>query len=110
MVVGILMLLFIGFNRLWHFVCVRLDAMVSGFFQLARLPAASTYWRYVDSLCINQAKLYDSCTVNGIYFGSSMKGNADYTVVEGKPNPDHRECAFRSTDLVQWILCPAKLS
>jgi hypothetical protein len=43
MVVGILMLLFIGFNRLWHFVYIRLDAMVFGFFQLTRLPAASTF-------------------------------------------------------------------
>jgi hypothetical protein len=55
MIVGILMLLFIGFNRLWHFVYIRLDAMVCGFFQLPRLPAASTFWRYVDSLSINQA-------------------------------------------------------
>lgn len=55
MVVGILMLLFIGFNRLWHFVYIRLDAMVCGFFELVRLPAASTFWRYVDSLGINQA-------------------------------------------------------
>jgi hypothetical protein len=55
MVVGILMLLFIGFNRLWHFIYVRLDAMLCGFFQLGRLPAASTFWRYVDSLGINQA-------------------------------------------------------
>ena len=55
MVVGILMLLFIGFNRLWHFVYIRLDAMVCGFLQLSRLPAASTFWRYVDSLSINQA-------------------------------------------------------
>jgi hypothetical protein len=56
MVVGILMLLFIGFNRLWHFVYIRLDAMVCGFFQLPRLPAASTFWRYVDNLSINQAR------------------------------------------------------
>ena len=55
MVVGILMLLFIGFNRLWHFVYVRLDAMLCGFFHASRLPAASTFWRYVDSLGINQA-------------------------------------------------------
>ncbi len=55
MVVGILILLFIGFNRLWHFVYIRLDTMVCGFFQLAQLPAASTFWRYVDSLGINQA-------------------------------------------------------
>lgn len=55
MVVGILMLLFIGFNRLWHFVYIRLDAMVCGFFQRVRLPAASTFWRYMDSLGINQA-------------------------------------------------------
>jgi hypothetical protein len=56
MVVGILMLLFIGFNRIWHFVYVRLDAMLCGFFKITRLPAASTYWRYVNSLGINQAK------------------------------------------------------
>ena len=55
MVVGILMLLFIGFNRLWHFVYVQLDAMLCGFFHASQLPAASTFWRYVDSLGINQA-------------------------------------------------------
>jgi hypothetical protein len=55
MVIGILMLLFIGFNRLWHFTYIRLDAIMCGFFQLTRLPAASTFWRYVDSLGINQA-------------------------------------------------------
>ena len=58
MVVGILMLLFIGFNRLWHFTYIRLDAMLCGFFRLTRLPAASTFWRYVDSLGINQAKSF----------------------------------------------------
>jgi len=56
MMVGILMLLFIGFNRIWHFVYIRLDAMLCGFFRLSRLPAASTFWRYADSLGINQAK------------------------------------------------------
>jgi hypothetical protein len=55
MVVGILMLLFIGFNRIWHFRYLRLDAMLCGFFQLPRLPVASTFWRYLNSLGINQA-------------------------------------------------------
>ena len=55
MVVGILMLLFIGFNRIWHFTYVRLDAMICGFFRLTRLPVATTFWRYVDSLGLNQA-------------------------------------------------------
>ena len=55
MIVGILMLLFIGFNRIWHFNYLRLDAMLCGFFQLHRLPVASTFWRYVNSLGINQA-------------------------------------------------------
>lgn len=58
MVMGILMLLFIGFNRLWHFIYIRLDAMVCGFLQLHPLPAASTFWRYVDSLGINQANSF----------------------------------------------------
>ncbi|TES90048.1 MAG: hypothetical protein E3J94_05575, partial [Desulfobacteraceae bacterium] len=58
MVVGILMLLFIGFNRIWHFTYVRLDALLCGFFRLTRLPTASTFWRYVDSLGINQANAF----------------------------------------------------
>ena len=58
MVVGIVMLLFIGFNRLWHFTYIRLDAMLCGFFRLTRLPAASTFWRYVNSLGINQANSF----------------------------------------------------
>jgi hypothetical protein len=56
MMAGILMLLFIGFNRIWHFFYVRLDAMLCGFFRVTQLPVASTFWRYVDSLGINQAK------------------------------------------------------
>ena len=56
MMVGVLMLLFIGFNRIWHFVYIRLDAMLCGFFNVTRLPVASTFWRYVNSLGINQAK------------------------------------------------------
>lgn len=55
MMKGILMLLFVGFNRIWHFVYIRLDAMLCGLFKVTRLPAATTFWRYVDSLGINQA-------------------------------------------------------
>ena len=56
MVVGILMLLFIGFNRIWHFTYIRLDAILCGFFRLPKLPVASTFWRYLDSMGINQAQ------------------------------------------------------
>ena len=56
MMVGILMLLFIGFNRIWHFVYIRLDAMLCGFLRVTRLPSASTFWRYVDNMGINQGK------------------------------------------------------
>ena len=56
MVVGLLMLLFIGFNRIWHFTYIRLDAMLCGFFRLTKLPVASTFWRYLDSMGINQAQ------------------------------------------------------
>lgn len=56
MVAGLLMLLFIGFNRIWHFTYLRLDAMLCGFFRLTKLPVASTFWRYLDSMGINQAQ------------------------------------------------------
>ena len=35
MVVGLLVLLFIGFNRIWHFIYIRLDAMLCGFFNVS---------------------------------------------------------------------------
>ena len=56
MVVELLMLLFIGFNRIWHFTYIRFDAMLCGFLRLQRLPVASTFWRYVDSMGINQGQ------------------------------------------------------
>lgn len=55
MVLGILGLMFIGFNRIWHFVYIGLEPMLCGMFNVQRLPVASTYWRYLDSLHINQA-------------------------------------------------------
>ncbi len=51
---GILMLLFIGFNRLWHFFYIRLDPVLCGIFNVVCLPSASIYWRYLDSMGINQ--------------------------------------------------------
>jgi hypothetical protein len=55
MILGILSLMFMGFNRIWHFVYIGLDAMLCGIFNVQRLPVATTYWRYLDSLHINQA-------------------------------------------------------
>jgi hypothetical protein len=51
---GILLLLFIGFTRVWHFLYIQFDAMVCGLFHRVKLPYVTTYWRYVDSLGINQ--------------------------------------------------------
>ena len=58
MVVSILMLLFIVFIRLWHFTFIRMDAMLYVFFQLTKLPVASTFWCYIGSLGINQANSF----------------------------------------------------
>jgi hypothetical protein len=55
MVLGMLMLLFIGFQRLGHFAYVRTDAMVCGILRVAVLPAVSTFWRYLTSLSIVQS-------------------------------------------------------
>jgi hypothetical protein len=55
MVMGIVILIFIGFNRIAHFAYIRTDAMLCGFFRVVSLPVVSTFWRYVNSLGINQA-------------------------------------------------------
>jgi hypothetical protein len=44
MVMGIVLLMFIGFNRIWHFVYIRLESMLCGIFGVRKLPAVSTYW------------------------------------------------------------------
>jgi hypothetical protein len=54
MVLGILLLLFIGFTRVWHFLYLQFDAVVCGLLDRVKLPYVTTYWRYVDSLGINQ--------------------------------------------------------
>jgi hypothetical protein len=54
MVYGLLLLLFIGFTRVWHFLYIQFDAVVCGIFKRVKLPYVTTYWRYVDSLGINQ--------------------------------------------------------
>lgn len=55
MVLGMLMLVFIGFQRLGHFTAVRTDPMVCGILRVAVLPAVSTFWRYLGSLTIVQS-------------------------------------------------------
>ncbi len=56
MVYGIMLLLFIGFSRLGHFSYIQLDPMLCGIFGMNKLPAASTYWRFLNSLGHNQSQ------------------------------------------------------
>jgi hypothetical protein len=56
MLTGFLVLLFVGFQRLGHFEYIRRDPMVCGALKVEKLPAASTFWRYLKSLCIVQSK------------------------------------------------------
>jgi hypothetical protein len=55
MVSGILMLLFIGFQRLGHFAYIRKDSMLCGILRVSMLPVVSTFWRYLGSLTIIQS-------------------------------------------------------
>jgi hypothetical protein len=45
----------LGHYRMTAGILIRLDPMMCGFFHLTLLPAATTFWRYLDSLGINQA-------------------------------------------------------
>jgi len=56
MVYDLIMLSFIGFNRIWHFVYNQLDAMLCGIFMVGKLPYVTTFWRYVDFLGINKGQ------------------------------------------------------
>lgn len=56
MMYGLLMLLFIGFNRVGHVLYVRRDPALCGVLGVTILPAVSTFWRYVSSLGLNQSR------------------------------------------------------
>jgi len=56
MMLGILMLLFIGFQRLGQFVYIQTDAMICGIMKAVALPVVSTFWRYLRSLTIIQSE------------------------------------------------------
>jgi hypothetical protein len=55
MVLGVLLLLFIGFQRLRHFAYVRADPIVCGVLRVVVLPAVTTFWRYLRALSIVQS-------------------------------------------------------
>ena len=56
MIYGLIMLLFIGFKRVWHFIYIQFDSMLCSIFNVVNLPYVTTFWRYVNSLGINQGK------------------------------------------------------
>jgi len=56
MILGNLMLLFIGFQRIGHFAYIRRDRMICGILEVSLLPVVSTFWRYLRSLCLNQSR------------------------------------------------------
>jgi len=55
MIIGVLMLLFIGFNRIWHFLYIQMDSMLCSILEVSTLPYVTTFWRYINSLGINQS-------------------------------------------------------
>ena len=107
MVAGILMLLFIGFQRLGHFTYLRHDAMLCGVLRVAILPAVSTFWRYLRAMGLVQSQSLLRLaaalrrTVWGLcaYQPAAVRVNIDTTVstvygaIEGARkghNPKHR--------------------
>ena len=90
MVLGMLMLLFIGFQRLGHFTYVRTDAMVCGILRVAVLPAVSTFWRYLTSLGIVQSA---SLLRLGATLRSNGRARATTRNIAARKGCD-RYCAF----------------
>ncbi len=56
MVLGLLIMLFVGFQRIGHIKYLRQDSMITGILKVTSLPAVSTFWRYLQSLKIIQSQ------------------------------------------------------
>jgi len=50
MIVGLVALLFVGFQRVGHLVYIREEPLICGMLKVAQLPVVSTFWRYLQSL------------------------------------------------------------
>jgi hypothetical protein len=72
---GFLLLLFIGFCRLNHFVYIFDDPMLLGILGVERLPAVSTFWRYLQSIGRNQSM--SLLRVMGVVEGEGMEESGD---------------------------------
>jgi len=55
-VLGLLIMLFVGFQRIGHMKYLRQDSMITGILKVTCLPAVSTFWRYLQSLKIVQSQ------------------------------------------------------
>jgi hypothetical protein len=107
MVLGFLILLFVGFARVGHLEYLRRDPMVCGILEVEILPAVSTFWRYLRSLwwpqsqallkisAVLRARVWQACRLGH----TSISVNIDTTVstvygqIEGSRkghNPQHR--------------------
>jgi hypothetical protein len=107
MVLGFLILLFVGFARVGHLEYLRRDPMVCGIMEVEILPAVSTFWRYLRTLWLPQsqallkisavlrARVWQACRLGH----RSISVNIDTTVstvygqIEGSRkghNPKHR--------------------
>jgi len=56
MVLGILIMLFVGYQRISHIASIREDPIICGILKVIRLPAVSTFWRYLISLGEEQSQ------------------------------------------------------
>jgi hypothetical protein len=52
---GLIFLLVIGFQRIFHFSYISHEPMLLGVLSVAQLPAVTTFWRWLRSCGINQA-------------------------------------------------------
>ncbi len=50
MVLGILMMLFVGYQRIAHIATLQKDPIICGILRVSCLPVVSTFWRYLSSL------------------------------------------------------------
>ena len=56
MFIGVMVLIFVGFQRIGHIAYIQTDSMICGLLDVAKLPVISTFWRFVRSMGYNQAR------------------------------------------------------
>ena len=104
MFLGMLIMLFVGYQRLHHIAALQKDPMITGLLKVSTLPVVSTFWRYLaslggrqaDSILLLMRELRSRVWHSIDYHPSRIRVNIDTTVSTVYGNLEHARVGYNT--------------